>query len=588
MKKIIYFMIVVISIFLKINVLAEQNKGKLYELYYKEAKVNVFAKDVRYDALHYYGIQIVSSNDNEVYYCIEPEVQMALKSEAVIGSHTIYEGYNNITKYSRIKSSNYDRISLLAYYGYGYKGNGIDHTDKKWYGITQVLIWKAVREDVTYKFLTGRYGKIDEDLYKEEIKELEYLVKNHNVLPNFNEKDIKLEKGQKIAIKDTNNVLNSYKINLDNDSVKASIKDNTLYLEGIKEGNVKITFTKDKVTNNFRLYRSGTLQNIVSRGNISFKESSITLSVYEGVIKIKKVDETNNFNDDLKGTKISLYDENRNHIKDYIINNEEEIINVPYGKYYVKETKSSKGYIKDDKEYEIIIDETVKEVELVIKNEKIKGNLEIRKKDYSSNNPLSNVMFHIYDINDNLIYEGMTDDKGILKVCDLDFGKYYIKEIKPSKYYKLNEEVIYFEVLENDKLITIDITNERYKGSLKFVKIDSKTKEKLPNAKIKIIYKETNEVIFDGLTDNNGEIILKDINAGEYIIKEIQSPNGYILSNEEMTFEIDKDGMEVAVCMENEKIEIPNTKNTTDNNLLMLMCLIVLIFISRKKKKHEK
>ena len=144
------------------------------------------------------------------------------------------------------------------------------------------------------------------------------------------------------------------------------------------------------------------------------------------------------------------------------------------------------------------------------------------------------------------------------------------------------------EVLENDKLITIDITNERYKGSLKFVKIDSKTKEKLPNAKIKIIYKETNEVIFDGLTDNNGEIILKDINAGEYIIKEIQSPNGYILSNEEMTFEIDKDGMEVAVCMENEKIEIPNTKNTTDNNLLMLMCLIVLIFISRKKKKHEK
>ena len=139
------------------------------------------------------------------------------------------------------------------------------------------------------------------------------------MLPNFNEKDIKLEKGQKIALKDTNNVLNSYKINLDNDSVKASIKDNTLYLEGIKEGNVKITFTKDKVTNNFRLYRSDTFQNIVSRGNISFKESSITLSVYEGVIKIKKVDETNNFNDNLKGTIISLHDEKKNHIKDYKI-----------------------------------------------------------------------------------------------------------------------------------------------------------------------------------------------------------------------------------------------------------------------------
>ena len=39
MKKIIYFMIVVISIFLKTNVLAEQKKGKLFQNYVDKMEI---------------------------------------------------------------------------------------------------------------------------------------------------------------------------------------------------------------------------------------------------------------------------------------------------------------------------------------------------------------------------------------------------------------------------------------------------------------------------------------------------------------------------------------------------------------------
>ena len=38
---------------------------------------------------------------------------------------------------------NGERISLLAYYGYGYEG----HSDQKWYAITQVMIWRTTNPE---------------------------------------------------------------------------------------------------------------------------------------------------------------------------------------------------------------------------------------------------------------------------------------------------------------------------------------------------------------------------------------------------------------------------------------------------------
>jgi len=677
MKKFIYLIIATLVAILTVKVDALTNNGKLYMQYYTESGINVFASDERYHALDYNAIAIKSSEDNEVYYCIEPEVSIPLYSEAVSNSHTIYEGEQNIIDMCRLTDKNYDRVSLLSYYGYGYKDNAVNHNSKKWYGIAQVLIWKTVRPDVDYVFKTSRYGSLDTNLYKKEIGELENLISNHSKVPSFSNTDIILVKGEKMELVDTNNVLNTF-LPSSNDIVNIEIKNNTLYLEGVKDGEATITFTKPKANYNFRLYRSNTLQNIVSRGNVDNPSFKLNIKVVSGVATIKKVDEENNYNENLSGTVFSLYDINDNFINDIKITCEKETIYLPEGKYYLKEKVASTGYKLNDKKYEFEINSENKDVEVVIPNAKIKGTLilekykggadenfvlesdatfeiykgdtlvdlvttdengitkieleygrylikqvkgspgysyvdnfevfieeekeykyelqnikksilEITKTDYSSGKVLSNATIGVYDMSDNLIHQGVTDENGILKIENLDIGKYYLKEIKAPKYYKLSDEKIYFENDKDGKVIKINMTNERNTGTLKFYKIDGKTQELLKDAKIRITYLDTNEIIYEGLTNELGEITLENINAGTYSIKEITPPYGYLLKDKEITFEIVEDKDIRCVIMTNEKIEMPNTYMNFDNLKILGLGIIILTcskFI--KKKRYEK
>lgn len=679
MKKMIYFLFAIFIAFITIKVDALTNNGKIYEQYYQEAKVNVFASDESYHTLDYNGILVKSSSDDEVYYCIEPEVPMPLYSEASYNSHTIYEGKSTIIDQCRLTNKNYDRVSLLSYYGYGYKDNKVNHNSKKWYGITQVLIWGSVRPDVDYVFKTDRYGSIDEKLYKKEIEELENLIKNHNKVPSFANNSVSLKSGETIELKDTTGVLNSF-IPSSSDVVKLEIKDNTLFITGLKDGKAEITFKKPKASYNFRLYKSSTVQNVVTRGNVSNPSFKLDIEIKSGVVTISKIDsDTNSYNNNLNSSVFGIYDHDNNLIKKVEITKEKEEIFLNYGNYYLKEEASAPGYNLNKNIYEFTISDEQKEINLVIPNSKIKGELilekykggadesfvleegaifeiydslnnliaklstdnngicktvlnygtylvkqvsgsdgysyidsfyvninenkeykyelknikksvlEIKKVDYSNNNPLKDTYFGIYDLNDNLVFEGKTNSYGTLKVENLDIGKYYIKEIIPSKYYRLNPEKIEFEVKKDGELIKLTITNERNTGTLKFLKIDSKTKEKLEFAKIRITYLDTNEVLFEGLTDENGMITLENINAGNYEIVELESPNGYIKNKKPIHFSFEKENEVVEITMENEPIEMPNTTETEDNYKLLFLVLLILI-ISRliNVKNHEK
>ncbi len=677
MKKLIYFFIAVVAIYaVKVNALT--NSGKIYEQYYQEAQVNVFASDERYHSLDYNGILVKSSADNEVYYCIEPEVKMPLYSEATYNSHTIYEGKTTIIKQCRLTDKNYDRVSLLAYYGYGYKDNKVDHTSKKWYGITQTLIWGTVRPDVTYVFKTSRYGNIDYNLYKKEVNELETLISNHNKLPSFANDSFNLKQGEVLEIIDTNNVLSSFNYS-SNDIVKLEIKDNTLFITALKDGEAKITFTKPKTNYDFRLFKSSTVQNVVTRGNVDNPSFTINLKITSGDLTILKVDsEDEKYNENLNGTLFNLYDSNDNLIKEIQINHEKETIELPFGNYYLKEISSSLSYKLNSQKYEFSIDDNNREISIVIPNTKIKGelilekykgslsekfikeadakfeiykddilintittdkngiakitldygtylvkqvkgsegysyvddfyvsiteekeyrcklknikksSLQITKLDYSSNNPIKDTTFEIYTIDDKLVYEGKTDTLGVLLVENLEIGKYYLKEKEAAKYYKLNDEKVYFEVKDNGEFIKLSITNERNTGTLKFLKVDSKSKEPLKDALIKVTYLDTDEVLFLGKTDESGKIILENITAGSYKIEEVNAPYGYMLNKKPITFSIIEDQEIVEITMENEKIEMPNTDVSYDY-LTIIIISFALLILTRiiKIKKHEK
>lgn len=79
--------------------------------------------------------------------------------------------------------------------------------------------------------------------------------------------------------------------------------------------------------------------------------------------------------------------------------------------------------------------------------------------------------------------------------------------------------------------------------ALEFTKTDIATSETLPNCGIRI-YKadDTENSIFEGFTDENGKIIFNDLEEGKYYIQEFQAPDGYLIDESLVEFEVTSEG----------------------------------------------
>lgn len=201
-------------------------------------------------------------------------------------------------------------------------------------------------------------------------------------------------------------------------------------------------------------------------------------------------------------------------------------------------------------------------------NKSVKGKVEINKKgeQVSINNgnynyeeiKLENVKFGLYDENNNLIKEVITDKNGYAEIPNLELGKYFLKELSSSNNNVVDENVYEFELKYKDQYTpvivkTFDLKNNYSKGKLEFSKIDFSTSEPLPDTKIEI-YTTNNELVYVGRTDKNGKIVINNLFVGKYYILEKEAPEGYVLNNEKMYFELKENGEVVKATMTNEKI----------------------------------
>ena len=223
----------------------------------------------------------------------------------------------------------------------------------------------------------------------------------------------------------------------------------------------------------------------------------------------------------------------------------------------------------DSKEYLVDLKYADQYTEIVVskneyKNYLPKGKLIINKKDSIDQTLIPNTEFKLYKepvrIERNiskygeLIYIGKTNEKGQLIIDILPAGKYTLIESKPAPGYKPNNTIITFEIKEDGEIITKDITNDHFKGTLEFTKTDISESEPLPNTKIEI-YNIEDKLIFSGKTDEEGKIVIKNIKYGKYYIIEKEAPEGYTINPEKMYFEIKEDGEVVKATMKDKMIE---------------------------------
>ena len=561
MKKINKILFIVLTFVLAIigieKVNADTYNGRIYDVYHPESGFSVFAAESN-GWMDYNSWMIKSSLDDRIYYCIDPAVALG---SAPAGSFNIITGDNNIIGKSNLTKAKYEKVRLLAYYGYGYKNGTIAHTSKKWYGITQVMIWRVMRPDLTWTFKASRNGTPNNNLFKEEVAEINKLIANHGKTSSFKDKKVKLLLGESITLTDTNNVLQNFSRVNNPKNVTVKENGNKLTITANKNGTEAINYNfRNGIANQVALLTSPTYQDVIIRGKpIDLPYFGIQVEVTGGTVNLQKIDATTNKNKaqgeaTLKGAIYEIYDSDNNPVGQITTdeNGQGKII-LDYGKYSIKEIKAPKGYNLSDEVYEFEITKENTNVNIEAKDQVITGKLLLTKTKGGAGENFTkekNATFNILDSKDNVV-ETITTNKNGLSIALLPYGTYTIQQITGEENYVLSED-IKVSIKEN-KIYEVNIKNLKL-SKLEFTKTDFSTDKPLPNTLIEI-YKDDDSLIYQGRTDKNGKIEVPNLKIGKYYILEKEAPKYYRLNTEKMPFEITENGQIIKVTMQNRRKE---------------------------------
>lgn len=443
-KKVLFFLITLMV--LLIPKVTHADSRQFYEAEYIDGTyISKLAPDKK--ITYYQKVKVIrDSATNQYAYCIEP-------FSLFYGENT----YNSSQIPYNLTKEKVDEISIIAHFGYGYK----NHTDLKWYAVTQLMIWQVVEPNGTYYFTDTLNGnKITP--YNNEINEIHDLINNYKKNISFNNSTYDLVENEELIIKDTNNVLNTLKTN----NPYVSVENNTLKVTNLPIGKTTIDFSyQDNYYNQpILFYQSYNSQNLVENGNLTDKKASITVNVQKTSITINKLDKdtdstTNSGEAILSGAIYQLYDKDMNEIAKLEIENNKAVINnLAYGKYYLKEIKAGTGYTIDETVHEINITKDNPQIIIDLYNEVIKAKLIINK-EYELDNTTAkedNISFNIYNNKNELVTTLITNEQGHAEII-LPYGTYNIVQATTKEGYQLVEP--FNVIIKDDTEITYDLIN---------------------------------------------------------------------------------------------------------------------------------
>ncbi len=195
------------------------------------------------------------------------------------------------------------------------------------------------------------------------------------------------------------------------------------------------------------------------------------------------------------------------------------------------------------------------------------GTVKIQKTDKTDGAPLKGAGFSIYHrVDGTKLFdrEYITDDKGEAIINNIPVspaGTFYIKETTtPSGYEISNIEYDVAEIVappvgsppgtSSPSNITIQITNTRLKGSISGTKIDSSTNKPLAGAIMGLYLagSDLNSIpLKKSTTDINGTFKFTDVEQGNYVIKEIKAPDGFILTDKVINVTVDNNNLNIDI-----------------------------------------
>lgn len=321
-------------------------------------------------------------------------------------------------------------------------------------------------------------------------------------------------------------------------------------------------------------------------------EEVVEFTNYQGSVVLTKVDKNNQVIIDPIQFNLVKNDEV---IGEYLTQNGIiEINNLEPGNYkFVEQTPESKYLRGNDLEFVVSENETGKPETIKLTAVNYSVNASFSKVD-NHGSALEGAKFGLYKIDEdtdvtyetlvNPISEVKSDENGRVRFEKVSVGHYAVKEIEASKGYVLNQEVIRFEIkdeiISEDKEINIYESNfVNYKGQATLTKIDGVTNEVLNGATFSV-YKgndhsniENNELVESNLvTNEQGQIVLQDLEAGNYFFIETKANEGYYLNSKVVAFTIEETSVNdnqssIELEHRNYRANVSFVKNDGENGL---------------------
>lgn len=335
MKKIF---IAVFSLIIGITVVKASDKSfylgdRIPDVYYIMDKTNkkVFAQFKR----------ITKTDTNELVYCIEPGV--VLSSEDYIP----YEGFDERFNLSKEK---WDKVNLIAMYGYKYK----NHDDIKWYIVTQYMIWQEVMPDSWNLYFVDKNKNRINNMYVEEINEVNNLIKNHKSHPEISEY-YEFDINEPISIFDDAKIIGNYKNNYSDVSISNN-KINILPID--KRGNYKYTFSLDDTYNKAIYFYHPDGQNVLLRGYDYVNSFSVNIKIKSGKIKINECDKET-FIDEIIGGIYEVLDQDDTVIETIDCSEDYNCLSkeLETGHHKIRVKKLNDEFIKNENIYDVLVED---------------------------------------------------------------------------------------------------------------------------------------------------------------------------------------------------------------------------------------
>ena len=243
-------------------------------------------------------------------------------------------------------------------------------------------------------------------------------------------------------------------------------------------------------------------------------------------------------------------------------------VQIPFGRYYVQEIATDEHYVLNGEKYLVNFEYMGQDIQNVdidcgqFVNLLKRGRIEGHKVDDKSE-PLENAVFGLFTADcvkfsrDTAIMTAVSDENGFFEFDDVPFGKYIVREIESPRGYILSDKEYTVSISEDGEVI--EITAENKPITVEISKRDIYGNE-LEGAEI-VLENADGETVDKWTSDGTNHIVLK-LGAGEYVLKEIAAPDGYIIATD-IKFTVDVYG--------NITVENVDSKAVSDNGYPLIV-----------------